>query len=157
MELRKLYNNLLAEDYWPVKIYQLLFLYRFLKEKGKEEQFFDFLGKIDSGYKTEQLEQLIKCITHDIPYELFIEDQYVSAAKINEMRRYLEDSRELYGETEAWKRSYLLAKQILSKYWSPDMIYQLRRFIKCEKPLQIEHLEKYISLSMKIEFVIGQS
>lgn len=142
MELKELYDKLLEEDYWPIKIYQLLFLYRFLEERGKEGQFFNFLSKIDSGYETEQLEQLIKCMTHDIPYELFIEDQYVSAAQINEMRRYLEDSQELYGETKEWERSYLSAKQILSKYWSPDMIYQLRRFIKCENPLKIEYLEK---------------
>ena len=103
MELKELYDKLLEEDYWPIKIYQLLFLYRFLEERGKEGQFFNFLSKIDSGYETEQLEQLIKCMTHDIPYELFIEDQYVSAAQINEMRRYLEDSQELYGETKEWE------------------------------------------------------
>lgn len=142
MELRNLYDRLIKEGYWPIQIYQLVFLYRFLRERGERNRFFDFLNEIDSGYDTGCLEQLIKCITHDIPYELFIEGEYVRTETINEMRRYLEDSISLCRGTDKWEHYYLLAKKILASHWTPDMIYQFRRFLKCENPLKIEHLEK---------------
>lgn len=62
-ELKELYKKLRKKGYWPVQIYQLIFLYIDCKEKERIELFNDFLEEIDPSYDEKTLEQIIKCIT----------------------------------------------------------------------------------------------
>ena len=59
--LRKLYKDLLGQDFWPVKIYPLLNLYEKYQEQGKADKFFEFLEKISPDYETDQIKELILC------------------------------------------------------------------------------------------------
>ena len=107
-ELKALYKKLRRKGYWPVQIYQLIFLYMDCKEKEREKLFYDFLEEIDPSYDDKSLEQIIKCIAHNIPYEFFIGNGYIGPENMNEMRRFLEDTigkkESFLPETEEEKR-----------------------------------------------------
>ena len=64
--LRKLYKDLLDQDFWPVKIYPLLNLYEKYQEQGKTDKFFKFLEKISPDYETDQIKELILCEEENI-------------------------------------------------------------------------------------------
>lgn len=145
-ELKALYKKLREEDYWPVQIYQLLFLYMDCKEKNRLNLFYEFLDRIDTSYDEKSLEQIIKCITHNIPYELFVGHGYVGPENMNEMRRFMEDTigekESFLPETEEEKRYYNLVQRMIKNYWYKSIIYQFRRFVKCSKKMDIDNLEK---------------
>lgn len=145
-ELKALYKKLRRKGYWPVQIYQLIFLYIDCKEKERIELFNDFLEEIDPSYDEKTLEQIIKCITHNTPYELFIGNGYIGPENMNEMRRFLEDTigekESFLPETEDEKRYYAIIQKMVKDYWYKDLIYQFRRFVKCKKKMHIDDLEK---------------
>ena len=41
--LKEIYDKLLEQDYWPVKIYPLLKLYEYYEEQKIPEKFFGFI------------------------------------------------------------------------------------------------------------------
>lgn len=145
-ELKALYKKLRRKGYWPVQIYQLIFLYMDCKEKEREKLFYDFLEEIDPSYDDKSLEQIIKCIAHNIPYEFFIGNGYIGPENMNEMRRFLEDTigkkESFLPETEEEKRYYEIIKRMPKDYWYKDIIYQFRRFVKGKKKMHIDDLEK---------------
>ena len=113
-------QNLLEHNYDYEQVYQLLFLYNY-----NPELFFELTAKIDSSYSVSQLEQLIKCITHNIPYKILLSKD-LSVEIMIEIRRYLEDSFEYSQQQE-----YLyLARKMIDNDWSPNLIYEFRRIFK---------------------------
>ena len=86
--LRKLYKDLLEQDFWPIKIYLLLNLYEKYQEQGKVDKFFEFLKKISSDYETEQIKELILCEEENIDID-FITQEFAPAEKMREIRLFL--------------------------------------------------------------------
>ena len=133
-KIYNVYKILKTSKFNPSQIEQLLFLYNSCFKRNQLDKYYTFLNQINPTYETEYLEQLIKCITHDTPYELFLE-YHSSIPILNEIRRYLEDSIHKKNTNVENKQYYELAKEFLSRNWSSHLIYQFRRFIKCKKYL----------------------
>lgn len=133
--LYKEYNRMILANFNIEQIEQLIFLYSFFSKKNQIFRYEQFIGEISNKYSARYLEQLIKCITHDTPYQLFL-NKNLSISVINELRRYLEDSingNELNDDNN--KLFYIIAEVMIKKKWSSNLIYQFRRFIKCNKPI----------------------
>lgn len=141
----KLYNELACNGYIPLQIYQLLFLFDYFKKERRENEFPQFMEKIDPSYNADFLEQVIKCITHGTPYELFFKQIPISTDEMNELRRFLEDC--VINDSEHISGYVEIAEAIIKNHWNPNVIYQFRRFIKCEVPLaepEVSHLFSFI-------------
>lgn len=131
--------------YWPIQCNQLLFLHTFYTRKGTPEKFDKFLSKISPDYETDSLEQIIKCETHNTPWDLFL-GRFVAVNAMNEIRRYLEDTLHEKGvNSEEDERYYDIAKRMVHDHFTSRMIYQFRRFVKCSIPLNIDEIEKLYS------------
>lgn len=128
-----LYDELIKKGYIPLQIHQLLFLHDYFNKNNREEEFNLFLDRINPSYNAGFLEQVIKCMTHDTPYDLFLEYEVLSKEEMNELRRFLEDCIEY--DPEHVSSYYGMAEEILKHHWYPEVIYQFRRFIKCRIPL----------------------
>ncbi len=120
------------------KIEQLLFLYRY----SDKETYTKFLTQVENKYCAKQLEQLIKCITHNTPYALLLNPKY-SVFIMNEIRRYLEDTLHENGiHTTSDTYYYKLGEEMLKHEWDECMIYQLRRFVKGKKIASLKTIEQ---------------
>ena len=128
-----LYDDLIKKGYIPLQIHQLLFLYDYFRKNNKEEDFYLFLNRINPSYDADFLEQVIKCMTHNTTYDLFLEYDVLSKEEMNELRRFLEDCIEY--DPDHISTYYGMAEEILKHHWYPEVIYQFRRFIKCRIPL----------------------
>ena len=91
--LRKLYKDLLEQDFWPIKIYPLLNLYEKYQEQGKVDKFFEFLKKISSDYETEQIKELILCEEENIDID-FITQELTKPEVISNVAKTTELSKE---------------------------------------------------------------
>lgn len=143
-KLRSEYNRLISEKYNVKQIEQLIFLYSFLNKKNNLFNYWNFIKEINNKYSDKYLEQLIKCITHNTPYRLFM-NKKISISTLNELRRYLEDSLKNNNEDDLF---YYIAEVMIKYNWNSKMVYQFRRFIKCDKP--INSIEAYNLLNFII-------
>lgn len=135
----KLYNELLCRNFSYEQIYQLIFLFNY-----DENSFSNLMKSIDCSYSVSLLEQIIKCITHNIPYDLFL-DKKTDINSVIEIRRYLEDSLEKDLEH---KEDYIyLAKTMISNKWEPSLIYEFRRFFKCSMSFSYHQIKKIYDLA----------
>ena len=128
--LRKLYEDLLAQDYWPIKIYPLLNLYEKYQGQGKTDKFFEFLEKISSDYETDQIKELILCEEENIDID-FMTQEFAPAEKMKEIRLFLmENNKE--------KEAYEIAQEFFG-YWTSSQIAVVRKFriLKGECPMII--------------------
>lgn len=125
-----MFNRLKMLGYSNAQIYQLIFLYNYYKENEEEEQFDLFLKKINTNYNEDCLEEIIKCITHGTYYNLFIGNENLDKTTMNELRRFLEDSKKMKERDQY--RIYYISKKMISCKWNPNIIYQFRRFLKTE-------------------------
>ena len=134
--LRKLYKDLLEQDYWPVKIYPLLNLYEKYQEQGKVDKFFEFLKKISSDYETEQIKELILCEEENIDIDFMIQE-FAPAEKMREIRLFLiENNKE--------KEAYEIAQEFFG-YWTSSQIAVVRKFKTNKNQLSYSDLKKIMN------------
>lgn len=127
------YEQLIQARYEQAEIKQLLFLYGYTIKKNCLKTYIKFLGQIKHNFNYKQIEQLIKCITHNTPYTLLLNPNY-SIFIMNEIRRFLEDTLHEKGiQTKKEQQYYELGEKMLQYEWNEDMIYQFRRFVKGKK------------------------
>lgn len=126
------------EGYTSEQIYQLMFLYSY--------NIFDYkklIIEINPTISVEMLEQIIKCITHGTPYELFLNTN-ISVEKTIEIRRFLEDS--LEKDYNKKNKYVILAKKMIENEWNPNVIYEFRRFFKCKLSFEYKQIEKLFNI-----------
>lgn len=135
--MNDIFQNLLEHKYDYEQVYQLLFLYNY-----NHGLFFELTAKIDSTYSVAQLEQLIKCITHNIPYEILLSKD-LSVEIMIEIRRYLEDTFEYNQQQE-----YLyLAMKMIDNGWSHSLIYEFRRIFKSNLSYTYQQILKIFDIA----------
>lgn len=105
---------------------QLVFLETYcLNHKPK----FDFQSVAsmfkEKNFNAKQMQQIIKCIVHDIPIN-WIDDTIPSDLQMNEIRRFLEDTN-CYSEDNQFVN---LARRFANADLEPDSIYEFRRIWK---------------------------
>lgn len=126
----ELYLGLENLNYKKKQIWQLLFLFDYLKRIGKEGEFEIYLNELTTYYSYRQMEQIIKCITHNTPYDILLNTS-LSWKRMNELRRYLEDSLSPVIKGSKSYNEYLqIARQMVCDDWDSHCIYELRRFVK---------------------------
>lgn len=126
----ELYLGLENLNYKKKQIWQLLFLFDYLKRIGKEGEFETYLNELTTYYSYRQMEQIIKCITHNTPYDILLNTS-LSWKRMNELRRYLEDSLSPVIKGSKSYNEYLqIARQMVCDDWDSHCIYELRRFVK---------------------------
>lgn len=134
------YEKLIQAGYQQTEIEQLLFLYGYTIKTNCLNTYIQFLAQIKHNFNYKQIEQLIKCITHNTPYQLLLHAQY-SVFVMNEVRRFLEDTLQEKGiQTKEEQQYYELGEKMLQYKWNEDMIYQFRRFVKGKKIASIKIL-----------------
>lgn len=134
LSLHEEYNRLEKLTYKKDQIIQLLFLYNFLLKRKEEKLYFNFLKEITPKYSATKLEQLIKCITHKTPYQVLLNSN-IPVQVMNEIRRYLEDA--ITTNYKVNEKYISIAKEMIRKKYSSNLIYQFRRFIKCKKKISL--------------------
>ena len=134
--LRKLYKDLLEQDFWPVKIYPLLNLYEKYQEQGKVNKFFEFLEKISPDYETDQIKELILCEEENIDID-FMTQEFAPAEKMREIRLFLmENNKE--------KEAYEIAQEFFG-YWTSSQIAVIRKFRANKKQLSYLDLKRIMN------------
>lgn len=126
----ELYLVLESLNYKKKQIWQLLFLFDYLNSVGKESDFETYLNELTTVYSHRQMEQIIKCITHNTPYKVLLHSD-LSWKRMNELRRYLEDSLSNVIKGSKSYNEYLhIAEKMICDDWDSHCIYELRRFVK---------------------------
>lgn len=121
--MKNVCENLKNIGYTTEQVYQLLFLYSF-----SVDAYAKLIKEISPDISVEMLEQIIKCITHKTPYELFLKTR-ISVEAVIEIRRFLEDC--LIKFPSEMCKCVILAKLMIENAWRPTVIYEFRRFLKC--------------------------
>lgn len=118
---------------------QLLFLYVWLEKRGKEWMFDIIVHEYNLAFSSpdaEKYEQIIKCVTHNIPYRPLLVTSFVSPEQMIEVRRFMEDTN---CDSEEKKNPFMfIAERLLLYIKDPHVIYEFRRFNKCEQPFSYD-------------------
>lgn len=118
----------LRKDYANDKVEQLVFLYYFLSDDEKFEKMVDEMRLMNA----DEIQQVIKCITHNLPYEPLLCGD-IEEDQMNEIRRFMEDA-----DVIKDSRYLEMAKRMAELSLNKNIIYEFRRFAKCIKPLTYE-------------------
>lgn len=136
------YETLKAAGYNKEQIWQLLYL-----RKYNVDSYEKAVVSLTQDISAEKMEQIIKCIVHDINCSLLIKDiNNLSVLQMNELRRYLEDILVISKpDNETILKYTKLAERMIYNKFDEHMLYQARRFIKVENPLNPENLSLLIN------------
>lgn len=136
----ELYLALENLNYKRSQIWQLLFLFDYLKNIAKENEFDNYLNELTTVYSCRQMEQIIKCITHNTPYDVLLNTS-LSWKRMNELRRYLEDSlSNVIKDSKCYNEYLQIARRMVFDDWNSHCIYELRRFVKGKQILSSAEL-----------------
>lgn len=116
-------------EYSIEQLYHIAFLRGWLGRQKRDEDFADYLAILDLKYTPGQLEQIVKCITHDISYELLLYKD-IDEIVMNEIRRYTEDVTDKSMNLAEYVTYIDFGRKLLDYTQDAHMVYQFRRFLK---------------------------
>lgn len=110
-------------------VFHFLFLYSYMQENGRIHEFRTVLSDC-CGMTSWCIQEVVKCVTHNMPYKPLIG---ATAECMTEIRRYMEDTGD----------SYLpIAEKLAAAIKHKNVLYEFRRFNKCDNPISLEQDEK---------------
>lgn len=115
---------------------QLAYLKLFLAEQSRLSEYDSYLSDLTCDYTPDELEQLVKCVVHYIPYDLLVYKK-LTALQMNEMRRYTEDYYELSVNDSKLDAYMHLGKKLLDYTTNEHMLYQFRRLLKYKVKINV--------------------
>lgn len=116
-------------EYSAEQLYHIAFLRGWLGRQKRDKDFDDYLDVLAVSYTPGQLEQIVKCITHDISFELLVYKD-LDEPVMNEIRRYTEDVTEKSLDFTEYQAYLELGRKLLDYTQDAHMVYQFRRFLK---------------------------
>jgi len=127
--------ELLGKNMCSEQIEQVAFLYAYLKKNNKESMFPFILNDItDRGSTSEEIQEIVKCVTHGLPYSPLFGDGNTNKDMMIEIRRFMEDA----GCTGNGSDFMFIAENLGRYFDDKNKIYEFRRFNKSSEPIGFE-------------------
>lgn len=128
----------LRSYYEEEQIEQLVFLWSFRKKYGLPLSFEEYLSILTPCISAECMEQIIKCIVHNLEFEPLLVKPALSALQMNELRRLIEDAVVPCKDSAIRNKMLSLVSTIAQHNLEYRVIYEYRRIFKSDNSVDYE-------------------